>query len=72
MSVAQTTEPLLLIKPREAARMLSVSEKTLWTLTKGGVIPVVRVGERSVRYSVAALERWIAEQQIATNANSDK
>lgn len=55
--------PRLLITFREAARILSVSEKTLWTLTKRGAIPAVRVGVRNVRYSVAALERWIEEQE---------
>ena len=29
-------------------------------------IPAIRVGERSVRYSVAALEQWIAEQIAAS------
>lgn len=55
--------PRLLITAREAARTLSVSEKTLWTLTKRGEIPAVRVGVRSVRYSVTALQRWIDGQQ---------
>ncbi len=60
--------PTLLLTAREAAQALRISEKTLWSLTQPrGPIPVVRVGQRSVRYSVAALEQWIAEQQVAAN-----
>lgn len=48
----------LLVNSREASRLLQISERTLWTLTKAGEIPSVRLG-RSVRYSVDALRRWI-------------
>jgi len=50
--------PPLLLSPRQAARALSVSEKTLYNYTKSGDIPVVRLG-RSVRYSVDDLKQWI-------------
>lgn len=63
----QTTDPRLLVTPREAARMLSVSERTLWGLTKRGEVPAVRVGVRSVRYSIAALQAWIEAQQTSVN-----
>ena len=50
----------LLLTPREAAKALSVCEKTLWTWTQPrGPIPAVRFGS-AVRYSVAALSRFIA------------
>jgi predicted DNA-binding transcriptional regulator AlpA len=63
------TAPKLLLKPREAAAALGLSEKSLWSLTQPrGPIPVVRVGERSVRYSVAALEKWIAGQAAEVGA----
>jgi len=53
----------LLINSRDAAKALSISEKTLWSLTAPrGPVPAIRIGERSVRYSVVALEQWIAEQ----------
>ncbi len=53
----------LLLTPREAADALSVCEKTLWATTapRGDLRPT-RIG-RAVRYSVAELERWIAERQ---------
>lgn len=49
----------LLVSVREAARMLGVCEKTLWSLTvPRGPIPSVRIG-RAVRYSPADLQAWI-------------
>jgi len=52
-----TTEKLLLT-PREAAKALSVCERTLYALTKKGELPVVHIG-RAVRYSVADIKQWI-------------
>lgn len=54
----------LLISPREAARLLSVSERKLWTMTfeESPGVPYVRCG-RLVRYSPDDLARWIAGQQ---------
>jgi excisionase family DNA binding protein len=54
--------PPLLLTPREAATALAISERTLWTLTKSGALPAVRLG-RSVRYSVDALREHIAQLQ---------
>ncbi len=44
----------LLLSPREAAKMLSVCEKTLWTITQKGEIPMMRIG-RLVRYPLDGL-----------------
>lgn len=52
----------LLVTVREAAQRLAVSERTLFTLTAAGELPAVRIG-RAVRYSVAALEKFIADRQ---------
>lgn len=54
----QVIEPLLLTV-RQAAKMLSISERTLWGLTKSGDIPAVRFGGRNVRYDPADLRAWI-------------
>lgn len=55
--------PQLLIGADEAARLLSVSRKTLWNHTAPrGRIPAVRIG-RVVRYSPVDLERWIEESK---------
>ncbi len=53
----RTIEPILL-PPRQAAKLLSISERTLYAFTKAGTIPVVRIG-RSVRYSLDELKEWI-------------
>jgi hypothetical protein len=52
----------LALRPREAARMLSISERTLWSLTAPrGPIPCVRL-TRGVLYSVDDLRQWLREQ----------
>lgn len=56
-SSAQSAETLLL-KPAAAAKLLSISERTLWSLTNRGEIPCVRIG-RSVRYDRRDLADWI-------------
>lgn len=53
----QTLTPLL-ISGREAAKLLSVCERTLYSLTKAGEIPAVRIG-RAVRYSMDELQAWV-------------
>jgi hypothetical protein len=55
--------PRLLLPGREAARVLSISERLLWSLTAPrGPIACVRLGRR-VLYPVASLEAFIASQQ---------
>jgi len=58
-ATAQETIPVLLLTPRQAARALGISERTLATYTKSGLLPVVRIG-CSVRYSVEGLREWIS------------
>ena len=53
----KTIEPMLLTL-REAAKALSVCERTLYALTKAGQLPAVRIG-RAVRYDVADLRGYI-------------
>jgi hypothetical protein len=56
-----TVAPLLL-RLRDAARVLSIGERLLWAMTAPrGPIPCVRLG-RAVRYSVVELQRWIHAQ----------
>ena len=49
-------ENRLLLRPREAARQLGISERTLWGLRE---IPRIRVSKRGVMYFVDDLRRWI-------------
>jgi hypothetical protein len=59
----------LLLSARDAARALSISERTLWGLTAPrGPILVVRLRGR-VLYSPEALRRWISEQQEARDGD---
>jgi len=53
--------PRLLIDVREAATMLSISERTLATMTKEGVIPHTRLRGR-VLYAPHVLREWIYAQ----------
>lgn len=54
----------LLVTATEAARMLSISERLLWSFTKQKKIKAVRLG-RAVRYAVSALEEFVSQQQSA-------
>lgn len=58
------TESKMLLTPQEAAATLSVSESTLYRLTKAGQVPAVRLG-RAVRYDAERLRKWIATEQGA-------
>ena len=51
----------LLVNVRDASRLLSISEKTVWSRAKQGILPSVRIGKRRL-FSVSALEAWIADQ----------
>jgi excisionase family DNA binding protein len=58
-----SSETTALLTSKEAANLLRVSTRQLFNLTKPrGPISCVRIG-RSVRYTRAALDAWINEQQ---------
>jgi excisionase family DNA binding protein len=54
--------PMILLTPRDAAKALALSERTLWELTKRGVIARLKIGA-SVRYDVKDLEAFIESQK---------
>ena len=56
---ATASEPIL-VNAREAARLLGISERSLWTLTKRGEVPHVRIGARLL-YRPASLTTWAVE-----------
>ena len=62
MTNAMTTR---LIKQSEAAAYLGLSEATLerdrW---RGGNIPYIRVGPRSIRYSLDQLEEYVQSRTV--------
>ena len=49
---------LLLVRPPQAAEILAISPRSLWSMTASGEIPHIRLG-RSVRYPLADLQEWI-------------
>ena len=57
-----TGEEPLLLRPKEAARTLAISPRSLWTLTNCGQIPCVRFG-RAVRYRRQTLEELLAKRE---------
>ena len=61
------TSEKLLLDSREAARLLSVSTRTLWRLafeTPDRPLPHIRVGRR-VLFAKSDLEQWIASRRVA-------
>ena len=64
------TSDRLLIPARDAARMMSVSERHLWSVThpRGSLMPV-RIGARCL-YSPDTLREWIAAQTASSSVES--
>ena len=58
----------LLVNVEQAARLLSVSPRTLFSCTvPRGTLPVVRIG-RACRYALSDLEEYIARQKVSEEA----
>lgn len=51
----------LSLRAKEAARVLGIGTRHLWTLTNQGLVPHVRLG-RALLYPVVALETWLKQQ----------
>lgn len=54
----QSQTPKLAVRPRDAAQMLGVSERTLWQWSRDGLVPFKKVG-RTILYSVADLVAFL-------------
>ncbi len=48
----------LAVSMRDAARLLSVSERSVWSLVHSGKLPSIRIG-RSVRIPMDALREYV-------------
>jgi len=60
----------LALRPKDAAKKLSISPRHLWQLTHDGHIPCVRIGSgtrKTVLYSMETLRGWLA---ATTNTGS--
>lgn len=60
-------ETRLLVPPNEAAAMLSISPRKLWSLAASHQIVQCKVG-RSVRYSVDDLRAFVEQQRTGAIA----
>jgi excisionase family DNA binding protein len=60
--------PHQLLKPRDAAKLLAISERTLFTLTKKGELASVRMG-KTVRYAQGELAAFVRKQTQAIPGN---
>ncbi|GDX95747.1 hypothetical protein LBMAG47_14110 [Planctomycetia bacterium] len=63
----RVVDPLAL-RPRDAARVLGISERLLWDWTRTEGVPHVRIGN-VVLYPVEVLKNWLAAK--ATTAEDD-
>jgi len=59
----------LALSMREAAEALGISDRTLWSWTKDGIIPAVRIGGRWL-YPVDVIREWLKER-AAENKSVD-
>ena len=55
-------DPESLLSYRQAAKLLAVSERSLWSMVHRGDLPVVRLG-RSVRIRRATLVDWLRARE---------
>lgn len=60
----------LLLRPTDAAELISVSRSRIYELIAAGTLPSIRIGS-SVRVPVAALQAWI-QNEIAAQAGKDQ
>ncbi len=57
--------PVLALRPKEAAKSLGIGERLLWTLTKNGEIPHMRIG-RAVVYPMDQLRDYLRKKSQAS------
>ena len=60
----------LLLRPEEAAKLLSVGRSKIYALLASGEVPSVRVGH-AVRVPAEALREWVARRTSDAVAGAD-
>jgi predicted site-specific integrase-resolvase len=63
----------LALRLRDAAKILGISPRTLWNWNQAGIIPCARIGtgkRKIVLYSVADLQKWLAQQSKSANGGA--
>lgn len=56
--MVETLEPSILVNSRDAARLLAISERTVFQLRKDGQLPFCKLGG-AVRFDRRALLDWV-------------
>ena len=69
-SAAVLPTPALALRPRDAARDLSISERLLWEWTRSEGLPHVRIGA-VVLYPVDGLKQWLNERANSQTDSPD-
>ena len=70
----KTTQAPLALRPREAAKSLGISPRSLWQLTHDGHIPCKRIGNgkrQIVLYPMADLQAWLSGRTEVTKGADD-
>ncbi len=66
----------LALRPRDAAKALGISARTLWGLTAPrGPIPCLRIGHgkrQTVLYPVADLQAWLSRDAVPAKGGRDE
>ena len=65
----------VVLRYREAAKVLGISPRTLWLWTKNGLVPHVRVGlgrRKIILYPLDELRSWLARQAKAAQSEEHK
>ena len=57
---------------RETAKLLKISEATIYRMVEKKEIPYIRVGEKIIRFRRSDIDRWLSDstQTIKRNENS--
>ncbi len=64
ISAPESIQPLS-VGIRQAARLLGMSERTVWDLVSAGKIPHIQPGGKGgkILFRVATLDRWLADNE---------
>ena len=66
-----SSDEQILLRPREAAARLAISERKLWSLTQEEEIKAIKIG-RSVRYDLRDLLVWIEYKKSLSPFNKEE
>ncbi|NJL26891.1 MAG: helix-turn-helix domain-containing protein [Thermoanaerobaculia bacterium] len=68
--MSKTTDPLLLMKPHEVARLLGFSARTLekWRAEGGGPV-FIKQSSRAIRYQLSDLAAWIEQNRRTSTSD---